>query len=303
MTAFPGAGPTRRRLDGRFRLSRRAASRPASSAFVLAGGGSRGAVQIGMLAELVDRGIRPDRVYGASVGAVNAAAYAADPTAEGVKRIEDVWVNLHSEDIFPKTRVHGPWLFFQQRESVYANTGLRRVLESVVSIDRIEESVLPLEVVATSLDDGSEHWFSRGPLMDAVLASAAIPGIFPPVEVDGEPFIDGAIVNNVPISRALEAGATSIYILLCGPQRHAPQVAKRPIEAVISALFTSIHSRFARELPQVPAQVDLFVFNGSGRVVEDFRDFGSSAAMVEAGRQEVERVLDTRAVGHTLAIN
>jgi len=256
-----------------------------------------------MLAELVDRGIRPDRVYGASVGAVNAAAYAADPTAEGVKRIEDVWVNLRSEDIFPKTRVHGPWLFFQQRQSVYANAGLRRVLESVVSIDRIEETVVPLEVVATSLQDGSEHWFSRGPLMEAVLASAAIPGIFPPVEIDGAPFIDGGIVNNVPISRALEAGATSVYVLLCGPQRHSPQVARRPIEAVVSALFTSVHARFARELGEVPAQVDLFVFNGTGRVVEDFRDFGSSSAMVEAGRQEVERVLDTRAVGHTFAIN
>lgn len=264
----------------------------AKSAFILAGGGSRGAVQVGMLAELVARGIRADRVYGASVGAVNAAAYAADPTADGVKRLEDVWVHLRPEDIFPKTRVHGPWLFFQQRESVYANSGLRKVLEGGLAVDRIEDTEIPLEVVATSLLDGSEHWFTSGPIVESVLASAAVPGIFPPVEVEGETFIDGGVVNNVPISRALAGGARSIYVLLCGPSRHVPVVGKRPIEAVIGAFFTSVHSRFAREIAQVPPRVEAFVFNGTGRFVDDFRDFASSPAMIRAGREEVARVLD-----------
>jgi NTE family protein len=269
----------------------------AANAFVLAGGGSRGAVQVGMLAELVDRGIRADHVYGASVGAVNAAAYAADPTAEGVKKLEDVWVHLRPDDIFPKTRVHGPWMFFQQRESVYSNQGLRKVLESGLEIDRIEDTAIPLEVVATSLADGSERWFSSGPIVDSVLASAAIPGIFPPVAIDGELFIDGGVVNNVPIRRAVADGATTVYVLLCSPSRHVPQPTKRPLEAVISAFFTSIHSRFARELEELKDRVQLVVFNGTGRVTDDFRDFGSSPAMIEAGRLEVCRVLDGRRAG------
>ncbi len=245
-----------------------------------------------MLAELVHRGIRPDRVYGASVGAVNAAAYAADPTVDGVKRLEDVWVNLRPDDVFPKARVHGPWMFFQQRQSVYSNSGLRRVLESSLSAERFEDMVIGLEVVATSLIDGGERWLSSGPIIDAVLASAAIPGIFPPVSIDGELFIDGGVVDNVPISRAMAEGATQIYVLLCGPAHQTPQIGKRPIESVIAAFFTSVHARFARELEIVPPGVELFVFNGTGRLVEDFRDFGSSPTMVEAGRREVCRVLD-----------
>lgn len=262
------------------------------TAFVLAGGGSRGAVQVGMLAELIARGIHADRVYGASVGAVNAAAYCADPTSEGIKKLEDVWVSLRPDDIFPRNRVHGPWMFFQQRDSVYANTGLRSVIETGIPMDRIEDAIVPLEVVVTSLEDGSEQWISSGPVVDSVLASAAIPGIFPPVTIGGERFIDGGVVNNVPISRAIQAGASQIYVLLCGPSRHIPQIGKRPIEAVISAFFTSLHARFARELTEVPKNVKLFVFNGTERAAEDFRDFGSSAAMVEAGRQEVAKALD-----------
>jgi NTE family protein len=266
----------------------------------LAGGGSRGAVQVGMLAELVDRGIRADRVYGASVGAVNAAAYAADPTGDGVKRLEDVWVHLRPDDIFPKARVHGPWLFFQQRPAVYSNQGLRQVLERGLDVERIEDCVIPLEIVATSLTDGGERWFSAGPIVERVLASAAIPGIFPPVDVDGELFIDGGVVNNVPISRAVAGGATTVYLLLCSPSTYAPQPTKRPIESVVSALFTSIHSRFARDLEEYRDRVEIVVFNGTGRVTDDFRDFGSSPAMIEAGRLEVRRVLDgERADGHT----
>src|ERR1700728_4203262 len=244
------------------------------TAFVLAGGGTRGAVQVGMLAELVDRGIRADRVFGASVGAVNAAAYCADPTVDGMKEVEDIWLNLRQDDIFPKARVHGPWTFFQHRQSVYANSGLRKVLESGISVDQIEEVVIPLEIVTTSLEDGGERWLSRGPIVDAVLASAAIPGILPPVEIDGELLIDGGVVNNVPIARAIASGATTIYVLLCGPIRQYPRIGRRPNESVVSAFFVSVHSKFSRELNEVPKGVELIVFSGSDHPVEDFRDFG-----------------------------
>lgn len=287
-----GPGQDRPRVGGRFRSLASHLRRRGFTAFVLAGGGTRGAVQVGMLAELVDRGVRADRVYGASVGAVNGASYCSDPTVEGMKKIEDVWVNLGPDDIFPKARVHGPWMFFQQRQSVYANSGLRHVLETGISADRIEDTEIPLEVVTTSLVDGSERWISSGPIAEAVLASAAIPGIYPPVEIDGELMIDGGVVNNVPISRAIAAGATKIYVLLCGPIRQVPRIGKRPIESVVAAFFTSVHSRFARELEEVPKGIELVVLAGRDRPVEDFRDFESTSVMVEEGRQEVRRVLD-----------
>ncbi|HEX3946690.1 MAG TPA: patatin-like phospholipase family protein, partial [Acidimicrobiales bacterium] len=213
------------------------------TAFVLAGGGSRGAVQVGMLAELVDRGIRADRVYGASVGAVNGAAYCGSPDPEGMKKLEDVWRNLSGEAVFPRGLVHGPWMFLQQRPSVHPNTGLRHIIEAGVDFDDLRDTEIPLEVVATSLTDGQERWITSGSIAEALLASAAIPGIFPPVAIGDDRLVDGGVVNNVPISRAIAAGATRIYVLLCGPLHYRPPTPRRPIEAVITAFFVAIHAR------------------------------------------------------------
>ena len=277
---------------GAFARRRTRSQRPEQTAFVLAGGGTRGAVQVGMLVELVERGIRPNRVFGASVGAVNGAAYCGDPSPEGMNRLEQTWLNLHADEVFPVGLVHGPWMYFQQRPSIHPNTGLRRVIERGVLFDRIEHAVVPLEIVATSLRDGREHWFSDGPVVDAVLASAAIPGIFPPVAAGDDILIDGGVVNNVPISRALASGATTIYVLLCEPPHYHPPVSKRPLEGVLTAFFVGIHSRFVREVGLLPPGVRVIVFSGEERANGDYRDFGAAPEMIKAGREEVSRVLD-----------
>lgn len=261
------------------------------TAFVLAGGGSRGAVQVGMLAELVSRGIRADRVYGASVGAVNGAAYSGNPTPEGIEDLERIWRSLSGDIVFPRRRAHGPWTFFQQRPAVHANSGLRRILEEGVRFDRLENAEVPLEVVATSLADGRECWLTEGPAIDAVLASAAIPAMFPPVAIGDELLVDGGVVNNVPISRAIEAGATRIFVLLCGPLHYKPRSARRPVEAVLTAFFVAVHARFARELAVLPPGVEVTVFSGGGDPAADYRDFSGTAELIAAGRAEVARVL------------
>jgi|GEM_PF-476502 len=278
----------------RFARRRRAREQPGPpmTAFVLAGGGSRGAVQVGMLAELVDRGIRADRVYGASVGAVNGAAYAGDPTPEGVRHLERIWRSLSGDTIFPKRRAEGPWTFFQQRQAVHSNSGLRRILENGLRIERMEDAVVPFEVVATSLTDGRERWLTRGPVVDAVLASAAIPALFPPVNIDGDVLIDGGVVDNVPISRAIDAGATRVFVLLCGPLHYRPRTARRPVEAVLTGLFVAVHARFARELAMVPPGIEIAVFSGGGDPAAAYRDFSGTAELIAAGRSEVARVLD-----------
>jgi len=272
------------------------------TAFVLAGGGSRGAVQVGMLCELVERGIRADRVYGASVGAVNGAAYCGDPTPEGTDRLAEIWRDLTGDDVFPRGRVHGPWTFFQQRPSVHTNTGLRRIIEDGIAFKLLEDAEVPIEVVTTSLTDGRERWITRGPAADAVLASAAIPAMFPPVEIDGDLLVDGGVVNNVPISRAIAAGATRIYVLLCGPLHFHPPPPKRPAEAVLTAFFVAIHARFTRELSLLPPGVEVVVFSGGGEPGSDYRDFSSSAELIEHGRTEVASVLERyRWTSHDLA--
>ncbi len=262
------------------------------TAFVLAGGGSRGAVQVGMLTELAARGIRAQRVYGASVGAVNGAAYAGDPTPEGMEHVQRVWCSLSGDSVFPRSRAYGPWTFFQQRPAVHANTGLRRLLEEGLRFERLEHAAVPIEVVATSLHDGRERWFTEGPAVEAVLASAAIPAIFPPVRIGSELFIDGGVVDNVPISRAIGAGATRLYVLLCGPLHYRPRPARRPVEAVLTGFFVAVQARFARELAALPPGVEVTVFSGGGDPGSDYRDFSTTSELIAAGRAEVAAVLD-----------
>jgi NTE family protein len=267
-------------------------STPARTAFVLAGGGSRGAVQAGMLGELVRRDIRADRVFGASVGAINGASYAGNPTAEGIEHMATVWRGVRGTDIFPRGTFDGPWAFVQKRASVHANTGLRAIIEAGIDYENLEDATIPIEVVATSLTDGSERWISHGPAVEAILASSAIPSIFPPVIMDGDMLVDGGVVNNVPISRAIAAGCDRIYVLLCGPLHYHPPPPRRPLEAQLTAFFVAIHARFIRELASLPPGVEVVVFSGGGEPSGEYRDFSATATLIEEGRAEVAAVLD-----------
>jgi NTE family protein len=262
------------------------------TAFVLAGGGSRGAVQVGMLHELTERGIRADRVFGASVGAINGAAYAGNPTTEGIERMARIWRDVKGTDVFPKSALDGPWAFFQKRASVHSNSGLRTIIEAGIDFENLEDTTIPFEVVTTSLTDGRERWFGHGNAVQAILASSAIPSILPPVVIDGDVLIDGGVVNNVPISRAMLAGCTRIYVLLCGPLHYHPPTPRRPVEAALTAFFVAMHARFVRELASLPPGIEVVVFSGGGDPSAQYRDFSATAGLVEEGRAEVADVLD-----------
>jgi NTE family protein len=245
-----------------------------------------------MLGELIDRGIRADHVFGASVGAINGAGYAGDPTAEGNQQRADIWRAVKGTDIFPRGALDGPWAFFQKRAAVHANSGLRAIIEAGVPFENLEDALIPIDVVTTSLTDGRERWINHGPALEAIMASSAIPSIFPPVVIDGDVLVDGGVVNNVPISRAIGAGCTRIYVLLCGPLHYHPKPPKRPAEAALTAFFVAIHARFVRELAMLPPGVEVVVFSGGGEPSGQYRDFSGTAAMIEEGRAEVAAVLD-----------
>jgi NTE family protein len=277
----------------RSRSSRRESPLPVhKTAFVLAGGGSRGAVQVGMLAELVDRGIRADRVFGASVGAINGAAYAGNPTREGIERMAGIWRDVKGTDIFPRSALDGPWAFLQKRAAVHSNSGLRAIIEAGIDFENLQDTTIPFELVTTSLTDGRERWIAHGSAVEAILASSAIPSIFPPVVIDGDVLVDGGVVNNVPISRAIGAGCTRIYVLLCGPLHYHPPLPKRPAEAALTAFFVAVHARFVRELSALPAGVEVVVFSGGGEPSAQYRDFSATKELIDDGRAEVAEVLD-----------
>src|SRR5579863_1110376 len=151
------------------------------TAFVLAGGGSLGAVQVGMLQALVEAGETPDIVVGASVGALNAGFFAGDPTARGVARLAEIWRGLRRRDVFPIT-LRGALQWLRSADALFDSANLRRLIERNLPYRNLKEAAIPVHVVATSLG-GAAVRLSSGPAVEAILASAAIPVVFPSVEI------------------------------------------------------------------------------------------------------------------------
>jgi predicted acylesterase/phospholipase RssA len=171
------------------------------TAFVLAGGGSFGAVQAGMLRALVAHGVVPDLVVGSSVGALNGAYFAGTPDAQGVAQLEAIWRGLRRAEVLPLS-----WRsllgLFEQRNFLVDPGRLRRIIEERLPYRELEQAAVPLHVVATDLIGGGPVRLSSGPAAEAVLASCAIPAAFPPVRIGERYLIDGAVAANTPISAA-----------------------------------------------------------------------------------------------------
>jgi NTE family protein len=182
------------------------------TAFVLAGGGSFGAAQVGMLRALCAHGVRPDLVAGSSVGAINGSFYAATPNPEGIARLEAVWRKLRRRDVFPIS-LGGLLGALAGGDHLFEPTGLRRLLASHLPCATLEASAVPMHVVATDLMTGAPVRLSSGPTVDAVLASCAIPAIYPPARLGDRQLIDGAVACNTPIRTAVELGATRLILL------------------------------------------------------------------------------------------
>ncbi len=251
------------------------------TAFVLGGGGNLGSIQVGQLKALFERGIRPDVVIGCSVGALNGAGIADDPTVEGAARLEKLWLQLAGNDIFPASKLgRGPWRFVRNGLAAYDDSGLRQLV-GWLRYNTFEEAKLPLWIVATSLREGLEKWFSHGDVHQALLASTAIPGVFPPVTVDGEEYIDGGVVNNVPLSKAYELKARKVYVLDVGNMEKERPTAKRPYEVLMQAVSIARAHRYRIERENVPDKVDLVRLPAPDVGKLRFDDFTRSAELIE----------------------
>jgi NTE family protein len=259
----------------------RAVQQRPRTAFVLGGGGNLGAMQVGMLQALVARGIEPDVIVGCSVGALNAAGLAADPTPEGVDRLAQIWRTLRTDDVFPGGWLNGPWMLLRRALALTTNDNLRALVERATKIERFEDAAVPFEVVATSLTTGMPRWFASGPVLDPILASAALPAVLPPVEIDGEQYIDGGVVDNVPVSRAIALGADRVYVLHVGNVERSRSRPQRPLDVLMQAFSIARDERFRREV--TGAQ-----FLG----VENRRDFSRSSELMERARLSAGAFLD-----------
>jgi NTE family protein len=224
---------------------------PSTTAFVLAGGGSLGAVQVGMLKALDRGGMVADFVVGASVGAINAAYYAASPDVDGIARLERIWLRLGRADVFPFSMLGTALCLFGRRDHLAFPQRLQALLEAELPYRRLEDARLPCHVVATDMLDGTEVRLSSGDVAQALLASAAIPAVFPAVTIDGRPMMDGGIASNTPISAAYALGATRVIVLPTG----LPCALKSPPRGAIAI---ALHALNLLSMRQLLADVDRF---------------------------------------------
>lgn len=277
------------------RLNRPLVRRRPRTAVVLGGGGNLGAIQVGQLRALAERDIVPDIVIGCSAGALNGAAYAADPTTAGVRHLERIWreIQHEPETLMPGSWIPGPVLMLRKGAALNSNQGLRKsILRFLAGNETFEDLRVPFQCVATDVDAGSETWFSEGPLVDPILASAALPAVYPMVTIGDRRYFDGGVLDNVPLGRAIELGARKIYVLQVGMHGKPDATVNRPLDAALIAYWITRNARFARDLASVPKHVEAIVLPPGKRPGLRFDDFEHSEELMEQGYLNAVEYLD-----------
>lgn len=275
-------------------LRRLSSRRRDKVAIVLSGGGPLGALQVGALRALFEHGIRPDIVTGTSVGAVNAASLAFNPTPEGVDEMERQWRSLGEDDLFPGGRFRASWArMFVRGSKIFESSGLRRMIETTLGPDsKIDDAVVPLGIVATDLETGAERVFTSGPLTDAVLASAAMPGVYPPVEIGGRMYTDGGVSNNVPIAPAVEMGATTLYVLNSTSHTNQRRPLVRPMDYFFHAFTLARAQRLTTDIKLYSEKVNLILIPAPA--LDFFVPFASmehTAHLIDASYRHAKKFL------------
>lgn len=215
---------------------------------MFSGGGPLGALQVGALKAMADHGIRPDLAVGTSVGALNAAWTSHDPSPVGLQRLESNWLTMREGDLFPGGRFKASWARMLVRGNrVFENSGLKRAIVETLGDARFEDMQVPLAVTATDLDTGEERVFNSGPVLLPLLASAAMPGIFPPVVIDGHTYTDGGVANNVPIAPAVTMGATTLYVMDATSHSLQKRPLNRPMDYLLHAFSLARGQRLTLE--------------------------------------------------------
>lgn len=231
-----------------------------TTAFVLSGGANLGAFQVGMLRALVERGVTPDLLVGASVGAVNAGYLAGHGvTADSVAALADVWRPLTAWKLFPPNPIRIAGALTGRTRAIVGDHGLRTLLSEHLTFTDVAAAPIPLSVVTTDLLTGREVAISAGPAVQAILASAAIPGLLPPVDWNGRLLIDGGIADNTPISNAVEAGVDRIYVLPCGYQCGAVEPPTNVASTLLHTMTLLIHKQLIRDVREYSAAPELVV--------------------------------------------
>lgn len=216
-----------------------------------------------MLRALAEAGIRPDLVVGTSIGAVNGAFVAADPE-RAAERLADLWRGESLGQVFSETVFGRAVRLARSGTHLHAIEPLRGLLGDTLPAADFADLALPFQCVAASIEDATARWFSSGPLIPAVMASCAVPGLLPPVELDGRHYFDGGLVDSIPVGRAVALGASSVYVLQVGRIESPLPVPKRPWEVGLVAFEIARRHRFHEEISALPPGVRVHVLPTGG---------------------------------------
>jgi NTE family protein len=269
-------------------------------AFVLSGGGNRGSVQAGALLALLERNIKPDLIVGTSVGALNGVALASNPTLEGARWLAEGWRRVRRADVYPGNPLTVGWRLLRGHGSLHTQAGFHRFVRSLLppGVERFANLRVPCIVTATALSSGQLRLFGADPqdrLVDAIMASTAIPPFFPPYRYGNELLVDGAVVANLPLALAISRGARTIYALNIVDE--VIPASGQGLGQTLSYALSAMLSRQDEQERQIAALV-----RRRGVTIHDIRlatdrprayhDFGNSAALIAAGQQAAAAYLD-----------
>ncbi len=235
---------------------------PRPVGFVFGGGGSLGAIQVGMLQALAERGIIADLAVGTSVGSINGAVVARDPKG-AANWLSHSWTRMSREKIFPGGLFDQIRTLRRSKSHVFPNTGLAAMIgDFVAPATCFADLALPFAAITTDAATAAPHMIKAGQLLPALLASAAIPGIYPPVEYDGRRLYDGGLVANVPLRQALSMGARSLVVLDCAFPGHLPEAPDTFADALLFTAIIATRSQAALEAPVAAAEVPVVYLPG-----------------------------------------
>jgi NTE family protein len=274
------------------------------TAFVFGGGASLGALQAGMVRALFEQGITADLFVGTSAGALNAAYLATRPqTVETAVQLGRVWSAIRRDDVFP---VHPMTLLgglASHRDHLVPDRSLRLLISRHLELEDLQQAEIPLHVVCFDLHAGEEVRLSAGPALDAVLAAAAIPGVFPPVRRDDQLLVDGGVVNNTPISHAIELGAERIYVLPSeDPNARGVPVAPRgAIDAAVRAFTLLVGARLEADLERYADAADLIVLPAANPDHVQPTDFDHADDLIRGALVATRAILKRTAISQPLA--
>ena len=263
------------------------ASRSDRVAFVLSGGASLGAVQVGMVRALYERGIVPDLVVGTSVGAINGAFIASrPPTVETAEELAEIWRGLRRDQVFPLRPLSGLLGFLGSRDHLVPESGLRRLIAEHTTSERLEQTPIEFHVVAVDVLSGEEMLLSSGPMLEAVLASAAIPAVLPPVSWNGRALMDGGVANNTPISHAVALGASTVYVLPTGHPCALEQPPASALGMALHALTLLARSRLIADIESHRDQARLVVMPPPCPLAIQPTDFAHAEELIERSLED-----------------